>query len=280
MKLQNESGVNTDSLIPALREASSANLIRAVILSLPLIVKLLVFPTLVWFVPVSAVLFCFWEWLFTRRRNLRVGYSWLFYTMLFCLLLPVETALWQMILAGSFGAVLGEQIYGGRGHSFTSPVVLGLAFLFYSFDFPTIETATELVGISYLVLFAGGAIALYYRLSDWIPLLAIVSAYTVLAFVSDTSLQLPAVPIAACVLFCACDSTLAENETHNLSIGHSRILYGLLVGGLIYLFDPSVVSLEKVVFAILLGNITSPFLGWIANTLHHSAVKSTGRGHV
>ncbi|MFZ2652085.1 MAG: RnfABCDGE type electron transport complex subunit D, partial [Burkholderiaceae bacterium] len=44
-----------------------------------------------------------------------------------------EMAAWQLVLAVSFGSVLGELVFGGWGRNFLSPAVVTLAFVFISF---------------------------------------------------------------------------------------------------------------------------------------------------
>jgi len=70
----------------------------------------------------------------------------------------------------------------------------------------------------------------------------------------------PTIAAVACVMYCSCDPSLCPKGV----VG--RVLYGLLVGVVLYVLDPSVAQIDKIIFACLLGTITAPLLGWIGDT--------------
>lgn len=53
--------------------------------------------------------------------------------ILFSLSLPATLPLWQAALGAALGVVVGKEIFGGVGHNFVNPVVVGLAFLYFAY---------------------------------------------------------------------------------------------------------------------------------------------------
>jgi len=75
----------------------------------------------------------FWESLFAQQRRRPVDEGVLVFAWLFALVMPATAPLYQVVLGMSFGIVVGKGIYGGMGRYLVSPVVLGFAFLMFSF---------------------------------------------------------------------------------------------------------------------------------------------------
>ncbi len=90
------------------------------------------------FVLASVVAFA-WEYLFARTRGRPMGEGTMVTALVFTLLLPPATPLWQCALGISFAMVFGKLIFGGTGRNFLNPALTGLAFLYFSFP-------TEMVG--------------------------------------------------------------------------------------------------------------------------------------
>lgn len=75
----------------------------------------------------------FWESLFAQQRRRPVDEGLLVFAWLFALIMPATVPLYQVALGMSFGIVVGKGIFGGMGRYLVSPVVLGFAFLMFSF---------------------------------------------------------------------------------------------------------------------------------------------------
>ncbi|NIP47377.1 MAG: NADH:ubiquinone reductase (Na(+)-transporting) subunit B [Gammaproteobacteria bacterium] len=99
---------------------------------------------------VAAVLAYAWEYLFARARHRLMGPGTLVTVLIFTLLLPPATPLWQCGLGISFAMVFGKLIFGGTGRNFLNPALTGLAFLYFSFP-------THMVGDPMWPLIAGYA---------------------------------------------------------------------------------------------------------------------------
>ncbi|MFK8067000.1 MAG: NADH:ubiquinone reductase (Na(+)-transporting) subunit B [Gammaproteobacteria bacterium] len=74
-----------------------------------------------------------WEVWFAAVRNHEVNEGFLVTSMLYTLILPPSTPLWQVALGISFGVVIGKEVFGGTGKNFLNPALTGRAFLFFAY---------------------------------------------------------------------------------------------------------------------------------------------------
>ncbi|HEX5629938.1 MAG TPA: NADH:ubiquinone reductase (Na(+)-transporting) subunit B, partial [Usitatibacteraceae bacterium] len=74
-----------------------------------------------------------WEVLFAIVRKHEVNAGFFVTGMLFPLILPATTPLWQVALAISFGVVVGKEVFGGTGMNFLNPALVARAFLFFAY---------------------------------------------------------------------------------------------------------------------------------------------------
>ncbi len=74
-----------------------------------------------------------WEVLFATVRRHEVNEGFLVTSMLYTLILPPSTPLWQVALGISFGVVIGKEIFGGTGKNFLNPALVGRAFLYFAY---------------------------------------------------------------------------------------------------------------------------------------------------
>lgn len=91
---------------------------------------------LLYFLPiylVALVVGGFWELLFASLRRHEVNEGFMVTPWLFVACLPATIPLWQVALGISFGVVIGKEVFGGTGKNFLSPVLVGLAFLFFAY---------------------------------------------------------------------------------------------------------------------------------------------------
>ena len=75
----------------------------------------------------------FWESLFAQQRRRPVDEGLLAIAWLFALVMPATMPAYGVILGMSFAIVVGKGIYGGMGRYIVSPLILGFAFLMFSF---------------------------------------------------------------------------------------------------------------------------------------------------
>jgi Na+-transporting NADH:ubiquinone oxidoreductase subunit B len=71
--------------------------------------------------------------LFAIVRRLEVNEGFFVTGLLFPLILPPTTPLWQAALGISFGVVIAKEVFGGTGMNFVNPALAARAFLFFAY---------------------------------------------------------------------------------------------------------------------------------------------------
>jgi Na+-transporting NADH:ubiquinone oxidoreductase subunit B len=88
------------------------------------------------FIPVMLVAYAtggFWEILFAIIRKNEVDEGFLVTGLLIPLILPPTIPLWQVVVATSFGIVIGKMIFGGTGMNIFNPALVTRAFIFFAY---------------------------------------------------------------------------------------------------------------------------------------------------
>ncbi len=214
---------------------------------------------------VSAIAAVLWQMVFTIVRRRRMGLDGLVSSLVFVLIVGPSVPLWQAALAISFGVIVAEQVFGGRGFNFLNPVVVSLAFLVFSFPSLTFGDAAPWLSLSTV---PAAAILLLTRMISWRQFLGAVSS---LLFASLVAGDGPAIEALFqghglfILVFLACDPVTSA------STNAGRWANGLLVGGLIWLFAPAGGLAEgpvPFVQAILLGSIFAPLIDTVVVMLN------------
>ncbi len=73
------------------------------------------------------------EVIFSIVRKHEVNEGFLVTSMLYALILPATTPLWQVALGIIFGVVIGKEVFGGTGKNFLNPALTGRAFLYFAY---------------------------------------------------------------------------------------------------------------------------------------------------
>jgi Na+-transporting NADH:ubiquinone oxidoreductase subunit B len=73
------------------------------------------------------------EIFFAAVRNHEVNEGFLVTSMLYTLILPASTPLWQVALGIAFGVVIGKEVFGGTGKNFLNPALTARAFLYFAY---------------------------------------------------------------------------------------------------------------------------------------------------
>ena len=201
----------------------------------------------------------FWDVVFSAVRKAQPAWHSLTTALILAVIIPETVQLWQAGLALSFGVVIGEQVFGGRGFGFLNPAVAALAFLVFSFHDIQLSGGDPWLAIATL---PGACLLLVYGYISWRVFAAMAASVTAGCLLAGGGAD-PA-PIAAAltfgVVFLVCDPVAAA------STNAGRWLYGLLVGFLVVLFtDPaaSAITTNALVFAALLGSLFAPLLDHI-----------------
>ena len=104
-----------------------------------------------------------WQLLFLWARTQPVSPIAVATAMAVGVLAAGDYQAWQMVLAASFGIVLGEQIFGGWGRNVVNPAVATLAFLYFAFPETTVPAGGALLALAVvpgaLILLVTGVLA-------------------------------------------------------------------------------------------------------------------------
>ncbi|MGD1885919.1 MAG: NADH:ubiquinone reductase (Na(+)-transporting) subunit B [Cohaesibacteraceae bacterium] len=73
------------------------------------------------------------EVVFATIRGHEVIEGFLVSSMLYALIVPATTPLWQVALGIIFGVVIGKEVFGGTGKNFLTPALTGRAFLYFAY---------------------------------------------------------------------------------------------------------------------------------------------------
>ncbi|RBW63390.1 NADH:ubiquinone reductase (Na(+)-transporting) subunit B [Ruegeria sp. A3M17] len=73
------------------------------------------------------------EVIFATVRGHEVNEGFLVTSMLYTLIMPASTPLWQVALGIIFGVVIGKEVFGGTGKNFLNPALVGRAFLYFAY---------------------------------------------------------------------------------------------------------------------------------------------------
>jgi Na+-transporting NADH:ubiquinone oxidoreductase subunit B len=201
-----------------------------------------------------------WETLFARLRHRQITLNGLTTGLILAVMAPADAALWQVALAASFGAVIGELVFGGRGFGFLNAGLAALAFLSCSFPGLSLTGAEMPVAVAAL---PGAAVLVWTGLISWRVLVATALGLVGVAALAGTTPD-PSLTGAALIfplVFLIADPVAAS------ATNPGRWLYGLLAGGLAVLFQPTGAPApgpEAFVFAGLLAGVFAPLLDEIA----------------
>ena len=75
----------------------------------------------------------FWELVFPIIRKQEVDEGFFVTGWLIPLILPPTIPLWQVVVATSFGVVIGKMIFGGTGKNIFNPALVTRAFIFFAY---------------------------------------------------------------------------------------------------------------------------------------------------
>lgn len=202
-----------------------------------------------------------WSFVFSVLRKSTFQWHSLISALIFVLLLPVSTPVWQLVISLSFGLVFGDLIFGVRGRGFLNAAVVGLAFLLFSF--PAIEPDSAIPQVAIAAGLAG-VLLMAYGVLSWriVAAFGLSIALLVPFLAASADLQnLQGATVLLGLVFLIGDP-VAGASTH---LG--RWFYGALAGALVILLGQAgagLGSLSSVVFAALLASIFAPLFDQIA----------------
>lgn len=200
--------------------------------------------------------------LFARIRKQPFDLSGIVFAGIVAIAVPAATPAYQLLLGVTFGVVIGEQVFGGRGRSFLHPAVVTLAFLTFSFADQDFRTGPDLAAWTLLpallLLVASGQ-------ASWRLLLAASTVMLAAAFMQGNAEWWGPLLRGSTVLVLL---YLAADPVASAATNPGRWLHGALVGALAMLFATVGPAFGAAVFAVLLGATFAPLIDRIVIALH------------
>ena len=223
-------------------------------------------------IAVAAIAAAVVEALFAVIRKRPVGGGGLVFAMLFVLVVPPGMPLWMVAAGSAFGVLFGKEVFGGAGHHIFCPVLVGKAFLVFSY--PKVVKGSHfgsMLGsgepdawmICGGVTLLGAAAMIVARRSNWQILAAIIVTGLGVGWLMQALGQLPFdspfhMAAADGFLFGAC--FLACDPAGSPRTRTGNWLYGVLIGLAAVLIRCFSTHTEAMMSAILLGNLAAPAL--------------------
>ena len=193
--------------------------------------------------------------------------------LLLALLMPPGVPIWVPIIGAAFAIAVPKYIFGGTGTLVFHPVLIGFAFLLAawptligtastpnlgSFSDIIIETgAGRLVEASPVLVLLGGAFILYKRYADRRVALSATILLILLILISGKGWQLPYVLTGGYFLGLI---FLAADPITSPVTKRGRLVYGVILAGLVLIQLHFGAYFTGMCFAILLMNVFSPFI--------------------
>lgn len=238
------------------RRVEHVTLLQIAALVLPVLVAAsLLGPDILGILFAAAVAALFWEAAFAALRRRRITANGLSTALVVAVMAPDGAALWQVGLAVSFGAAIGELIFGGRGFGLVNPALLALTFLLFSFP------GTELRGDSVFVALAtvpGAILLLATGLLSWRVALGTVAGLLAVALLRGGGWP-GAEGVAAALLFPLV--FLIGDPIQAAATNWGRWIYGALAGALAAALSPVDGLIPgAVAFAALVAAIAAPLI--------------------
>lgn len=203
-----------------------------------------------------------WEAIFAAMRKHSVSLHGVTTALIFAIVIPPEVLVWQVVLAVSLGAILGELVFGGRGFGFLQPATVALALLLISFPEIQLRQPTQTLALASL---PGAVLLLALGFVSWRILVA--ASITVAVFFIGAEGGFEPVAIATALLFglvfLICDPVSAA------STNPGRWTYGVVAGGIIIVFSAGEVpTMDALVLAGLMTSVFAPLIDHVVIVIH------------
>ncbi|MBL0935465.1 MAG: RnfABCDGE type electron transport complex subunit D [Rhizobiaceae bacterium] len=211
---------------------------------------------------VGILVAAFWSVIFAFARKRVLDAHFLVAGAVSAALLPVDVPLWQLAMSLSFGMVVGEQIFGGRGFSFLSPAVAALAFQFFSFPATYAPAGPETLAA--LVLVPGMLLLVVADLVSWRVLVGFAVGFGLWMLLHQSGLPDGSIFSASLALGLV---FLVADPAPGPATNSGRYVHGFLAGMLVVVLGAAAdgaAAARTVVFAALLASIFTPLADRIA----------------
>jgi len=195
----------------------------------------------------AILVLAFWNLVFLLARAQPVSFAMAITALAFAMLAPEDLGVFRLVLGISFGAVMGELVFGGWGRNVVHPATVALSFL--GFGFPTYPWPEFLAPVAWAAIPA----ALIGVATGAMPAGVIVSALVVaVGAVAAGLLSATAVPAAGIVLV-----LLVADPVTSATTRLGRWLNGALYVGLVVMFSVGWQGAAPVQYAVAAALLTS-----------------------
>lgn len=204
-----------------------------------------------------------WQLLFRQSLGIPFSPSGAVTAVALTVLGPPDAALWQTVLAASFGLVIGELVFGGWGRNVIPAPVAALAFGFLSF--PNLAPAQPDVMMAFAAG-ASGALLLATGILNLRTLGGFVLAFGAVPALAGIPPQITGA-LAFGLVF------LVADPVASAATDPGRWITGALAGalaGLLAWAGPGAVAPQPVVFAALLAAIFAPLADYAVIAAAHA----------
>ncbi|MCF6343455.1 MAG: RnfABCDGE type electron transport complex subunit D [Devosiaceae bacterium] len=207
-------------------------------------------------VMLSIIVVLSWQIIFSFLRKRKLGWEGFIIAIVFALFVGETVSYWQIILALSFGIIIGEQIFGGRGFGFLNPAIVALMFLTFSFSGTSFAEPSPWFAIATL---PSAILLVTARLISWRIIVGILVGLIGVGLLRGQIIQVEMVSASFIfiIVFLACD------PVGSASTNLGRWINGLLIGGLAWVFTQAATmptGADALIPAILLASIFSPLI--------------------
>ena len=209
--------------------------------------------TWLWTLFVATFTVLIWQRVFAEFRHRPFKPDGIVVALAAAIVLPSAMPLWQVAIVLSFGILIGQEIFGGRGRNFLNPATVALAFSMFAFPGQPLTEPSLAVGIA---IVPGALVLLGVGVISWRVLVAAAGSMLLVAAIATAGIPSLATISAGFffgLVYFAADPVAAA------STNPGRWIYGagfglataLLAGG-------DVAIMEAVVSAALLAGIFAP----------------------
>ena len=205
-----------------------------------------------------------WVTIFASMRNKKIDAGFLVTAVLITLLMPPTIPLWQVVIATSFGVVIGRELFGGIGMNFLSPALVAWVFLALAYPGSMSGDAVWTTVDGYT-----GATPLTMALADGLPSLAAQNISWQSAFLGTIPGSMGETSALACLLGAA---VLIISGIASWRIIASILIGVISISSLLCLFDPAAMNPA---WHLVLGGLA---FGMVFLATDHSSAAMTIKG--
>lgn len=210
----------------------------------------------VWRMGLTLLVILFWQGVFLLARAQPVSPIAIVTAVTITILAPGGVAPWQLILAVTFGTVIGEQIFGGWGRNIVNAAVATLAFLYFAFPEATHAGAG---GQMMVAVLPGALLLIATGIVSWqIVVSAIAGLVLATGLIGADPLVLVTQGSLALGLVFLIADPVASSATRA-----GRWVHGAMAGGLMALFgwgDAGIDAPHAAVYSALLAALFAPLI--------------------